>query len=170
MSTLDAAALCKMADRGQIVGGVLDGPLAFDNAISVVAARTKGIAGDVLGGEAVRLHRGDYDAVVERADEPVALAVRAGADLPTGADGLSAGRAGFHAIAIAGWQAARVNVNANLAYAHVNQPGARPNLFGASVAVVGRTALLASRVRLKSLRMPMVGTMRSPRKKPWSEV
>ena len=40
-STLDAAALCKMADRGQITGGILDGPLAFDNAISVEAARTK---------------------------------------------------------------------------------------------------------------------------------
>ena len=50
------------------------------------------------------------------------------------------GRAGFHAIAIAGWQAAGVNVNANLAYARVNQPGARPNLFGASVAVVGPNA------------------------------
>jgi phosphate acetyltransferase len=48
-ATLDAAALCKMADRGQITGGVLDGPLAFDNAISVVAARTKGIVSAVAG-------------------------------------------------------------------------------------------------------------------------
>jgi phosphate acetyltransferase len=40
-STLDAAALCKMADRGQIKGGILDGPLAFDNAVSIVAAKTK---------------------------------------------------------------------------------------------------------------------------------
>lgn len=48
-STLDAAALCKMADRGQIKGGILDGPLAFDNAISVVAARTKGIKSLVAG-------------------------------------------------------------------------------------------------------------------------
>jgi phosphate acetyltransferase len=48
-ATLDAAALCKMADRGQIKGGVLDGPLAFDNAISVVAARTKGIKSVVAG-------------------------------------------------------------------------------------------------------------------------
>ena len=48
-ATLDAAALCKMADRGQIKGGVLDGPLAFDNAISVVAARTKGIKSIVAG-------------------------------------------------------------------------------------------------------------------------
>jgi phosphate acetyltransferase/phosphate butyryltransferase len=48
-STLDAAALCKMADRGQIVGGVLDGPLAFDNAISEEAAREKGISSAVAG-------------------------------------------------------------------------------------------------------------------------
>jgi phosphotransacetylase/acyl dehydratase len=48
-STLDAAALCKMADRGQIVGGMLDGPLAFDNAVSVEAARIKGIASPVAG-------------------------------------------------------------------------------------------------------------------------
>jgi phosphate acetyltransferase len=48
-STLDAAALCKMADRGQIEGGILDGPLAFDNAISEHAARTKGIRSPVAG-------------------------------------------------------------------------------------------------------------------------
>ena len=48
-ATLDAAALCKMADRGQIKGGLLDGPLAFDNAISLVAARTKGIKSAVAG-------------------------------------------------------------------------------------------------------------------------
>jgi phosphate acetyltransferase len=48
-STLDAAALCKMADRGQIVGGVLDGPLAFDNAISEDAARAKKIVSPVAG-------------------------------------------------------------------------------------------------------------------------
>lgn len=48
-STLDAAALCKMADRGQIVGGVLDGPLAFDNAVSLEAAREKGIVSPVAG-------------------------------------------------------------------------------------------------------------------------
>ena len=47
--TLDAAALCKMADRGQIEGGVLDGPLAFDNAISEAAARAKGIVSPVAG-------------------------------------------------------------------------------------------------------------------------
>ncbi|MGA1553972.1 MAG: bifunctional enoyl-CoA hydratase/phosphate acetyltransferase, partial [Burkholderiaceae bacterium] len=49
VSTLDAAALCKMADRGQIVGGELDGPLAFDNAISMEAARVKGIKSNVAG-------------------------------------------------------------------------------------------------------------------------
>jgi phosphotransacetylase len=48
-STLEAAALCKMADRGQITGGVLDGPLAFDNAISAAAARTKKIVSPVAG-------------------------------------------------------------------------------------------------------------------------
>ena len=48
-STLDAAALCKMADRGQITGGILDGPLAFDNAISLEAARTKKINSPVAG-------------------------------------------------------------------------------------------------------------------------
>jgi phosphotransacetylase len=48
-ATLDAAALCKMADRGQIKGGLLDGPLAFDNAISLEAATIKGIESDVAG-------------------------------------------------------------------------------------------------------------------------
>ncbi len=48
-STLDAAALCKMADRGQITGALLDGPLAFDNAVSMAAARTKGIDSPVAG-------------------------------------------------------------------------------------------------------------------------
>ncbi|MFP5440641.1 MAG: bifunctional enoyl-CoA hydratase/phosphate acetyltransferase [Gammaproteobacteria bacterium] len=48
-STVDAAALCKMADRGQISGAVLDGPLAFDNAISREAATAKGIVSPVSG-------------------------------------------------------------------------------------------------------------------------
>jgi len=48
-ATLDAAALCKMADRGQITGGLLDGPLAFDNAVSIAAARIKGIVSEVAG-------------------------------------------------------------------------------------------------------------------------
>jgi phosphotransacetylase len=48
-ATLDAAALCKMADRGQIRGALVDGPLAFDNAISREAAKTKGIVSEVAG-------------------------------------------------------------------------------------------------------------------------
>jgi phosphate acetyltransferase len=48
-STIEAAALCKMADRGQITDGLLDGPLAFDNAIDPEAARIKGIDGPVAG-------------------------------------------------------------------------------------------------------------------------
>jgi phosphate acetyltransferase len=47
--TIDAAALCKMADRRQITGGILDGPLALDNAISPEAARIKGIKSEVAG-------------------------------------------------------------------------------------------------------------------------
>jgi len=49
VATLDAAALCKMAERGQITGGILDGPLAFDNAISKEAAAIKGIVSEVAG-------------------------------------------------------------------------------------------------------------------------
>ncbi len=48
-STLDAAALCKMAERGQITGGTLDGPLAFDSAVDPQAVRIKGIVSDVAG-------------------------------------------------------------------------------------------------------------------------
>jgi phosphate butyryltransferase len=48
-STLDAAILAKMADRGQITGGLVDGPLAMDNAIDLGAARTKGIKSPVAG-------------------------------------------------------------------------------------------------------------------------
>ena len=48
-ATVDAAMLCKMADRGQITGGVVDGPLAFDNAVSEQAARTKQIVSPVAG-------------------------------------------------------------------------------------------------------------------------
>jgi len=49
IATLDAAALCKMSERGQITGGILDGPLAFDNAISREAAAIKGITSEVAG-------------------------------------------------------------------------------------------------------------------------
>jgi phosphate acetyltransferase len=48
-ATLDATALCKMAERGQITGGILDGPLAFDNAVSKEAAKIKGIVSEVAG-------------------------------------------------------------------------------------------------------------------------
>lgn len=48
-ATIDAAALCKMAERGQITGAILDGPLGFDNAISKEAAETKGIHSEVAG-------------------------------------------------------------------------------------------------------------------------
>lgn len=48
-ATIDAACLCKMSDRGQIKGGILDGPLAFDNAINKDAANSKGIVSDVAG-------------------------------------------------------------------------------------------------------------------------
>jgi phosphate acetyltransferase len=48
-STMEAAALCKMADRGQITGGILDGPLAFDTAVSVKAARIKHLSSPVTG-------------------------------------------------------------------------------------------------------------------------
>ena len=48
-STIEAAALCKMAERGQITGGILDGPLAFDNAIDAAAAKIKGIDSPVAG-------------------------------------------------------------------------------------------------------------------------
>ena len=48
-STIEAAALCKMAERGQITGGLVDGPLAFDNAVSLDAAQAKGIVSQVAG-------------------------------------------------------------------------------------------------------------------------
>src|SRR5215813_10996455 len=48
-TTIEAAALCKMAERGQITGAILDGPLAFDNAVSQEAAKTKGIDSEVAG-------------------------------------------------------------------------------------------------------------------------
>jgi len=48
-ATLDAAALCKMSDRGQITGGIVDGPLGFDNAVSLIAARTTGLKSAVAG-------------------------------------------------------------------------------------------------------------------------
>jgi phosphotransacetylase len=67
-STIDAAALCKMAERGQITGGLLDGPLAFDNAISKEAAAIKGIRSEVAG---------DADGIVLGARVPIILTSRA---------------------------------------------------------------------------------------------
>jgi phosphate acetyltransferase len=93
-STIEAAALCKMADRGQIKGGVLDGPLAFDNAISPEAARIKGIkspvagqaqilvvpdleAGNMLAKNLTFLSRADAAGVILGARAPVILTSRA---------------------------------------------------------------------------------------------
>jgi len=93
-STLDAADLCKMADRGQITGGILDGPLAFDNAVSVDAARTKHIvspvagqadilvapdleAGNMLAKQLEYLARADAAGVVLGARVPIILTSRA---------------------------------------------------------------------------------------------
>jgi phosphate acetyltransferase len=93
-STIEAAALCKMADRGQITGGELDGPLAFDNAISPEAARVKGIksavagfaqilvvpdleAGNMLAKNLSFLSRADAAGIVLGARVPVILTSRA---------------------------------------------------------------------------------------------
>jgi phosphate acetyltransferase len=93
-STIEAAALCKMADRGQIQGAILDGPLAFDNAISAEAARTKGIvsavagdpdivlvpdleAGNMLAKNLTFLSRADAAGIVLGARVPVILTSRA---------------------------------------------------------------------------------------------
>jgi phosphate acetyltransferase len=93
-STIEAAALCKMADRGQITGGALDGPLAFDNAISMEAARIKGIkspvagqaqilvvpdleAGNMLAKNLTFLSRADAAGIVLGARVPVILTSRA---------------------------------------------------------------------------------------------
>ncbi len=93
-STLDAAALCKMADRGQITGGLLDGPLAFDNAISPEAARIKNItspvaghanilvvpdleAGNILAKQLTFLGKADAAGVVLGARVPIILTSRA---------------------------------------------------------------------------------------------
>src|ERR1700758_4454779 len=93
-STIDAAALCKMADRGQITGGLLDGPLAFDNAIDPVAAEIKGIkspvagraqilvvpdleAGNMLAKNLTFLARADAAGIVLGARVPIVLTSRA---------------------------------------------------------------------------------------------
>ena len=93
-ATLEAAALCKMAERGQITGGVVDGPLAFDNAVSAEAARQKGItsavagqadilvvpdleAGNMLAKQLVFLAGADAAGVVMGARVPIVLTSRA---------------------------------------------------------------------------------------------
>jgi phosphate acetyltransferase len=93
-STIDAAALCKMADRGQITGAILDGPLAFDNAIDPEAARIKGIhspvagraqilvvpdleAGNMLAKNLVYLSKADSAGLVVGARVPIVLTSRA---------------------------------------------------------------------------------------------
>ena len=93
-STIDAAALCKMADRGQITGAILDGPLAFDNAISPQAAEIKGIksavaghaqilvvpdleAGNMLAKNLTFLSKADAAGVVLGARVPIVLTSRA---------------------------------------------------------------------------------------------
>jgi len=93
-STVEAAALCKMADRGQITGGVLDGPLAFDNAIDPEAARIKGIkspvagraqilvvpdleAGNMLAKNLIFLSKADSAGIVLGARVPIILTSRA---------------------------------------------------------------------------------------------
>jgi len=93
-STIDAAALCKMADRGQITEAILDGPLAFDNAISPEAARIKGIrspvagkaqilvvpdleAGNMLAKNLIFLSKADSAGLVLGARVPVVLTSRA---------------------------------------------------------------------------------------------
>ncbi|MEO7478924.1 MAG: bifunctional enoyl-CoA hydratase/phosphate acetyltransferase [Lysobacteraceae bacterium] len=96
-STLDAAALCKMADRGQITGGLVDGPLAFDNALSPAAAAEKGIvstvagladilvvpdleAGNMLAKQLIYLAGADAAGVVLGARVPIILTSRADAE------------------------------------------------------------------------------------------
>jgi phosphate acetyltransferase len=93
-STIEAAALCKMADRGQITGGILDGPLAFDNAVDPEAARIKGIrspvagraqilvvpdleAGNMLAKNLIFLSRADSAGLVLGARVPIVLTSRA---------------------------------------------------------------------------------------------
>jgi phosphate acetyltransferase len=93
-STIEAAALCKMAERGQIRGAIIDGPLAFDNAISKAAAKTKGIksvvagdvdillapdleAGNMLAKQLIFLASADSAGLVLGARVPVVLTSRA---------------------------------------------------------------------------------------------
>ena len=93
-ATIEAAALCKMAERGQITGAILDGPLAFDNAIDLQAARIKGIqsavagkaqilvvpdleAGNMLAKNLIYLAKADSAGLVLGARVPIVLTSRA---------------------------------------------------------------------------------------------
>jgi phosphate acetyltransferase len=93
-STIDAAALCKMSERGQITGGTLDGPLAFDNAVDPEAVRVKGIrsavagraqilvvpdleAGNMLAKNLIFLAKADAAGIVLGARVPIILTSRA---------------------------------------------------------------------------------------------
>lgn len=93
-ATLDAASLCKMADRGQITGGILDGPLAFDNAVSKAAAEAKGLhsavagdadillapdleAGNMIAKQLIYLAGADAAGIVLGAQVPIVLTSRA---------------------------------------------------------------------------------------------
>ena len=82
--TLDAAALCKMADRGQITGAILDGPLAFDNAVSILAAKTKHIVSPVAGQADIMIVP-DLEAGNMLAKQLEYLAYAAGAEIVLGA-------------------------------------------------------------------------------------
>lgn len=84
LSTLDAASLCKMADRGQITGATLDGPLAFDNAVSEAAAKTKGIS-SLVAGHADILLAPDLEAANMLIKQLTYLADATGAGLVVGA-------------------------------------------------------------------------------------
>jgi phosphotransacetylase len=83
-ATIDAAALCKMAERGQITGGILDGPLAFDNAISTRAAEIKGIRSAVAGNPDILLVP-DLEAGNMLAKQLILLAAAESAGLVLGA-------------------------------------------------------------------------------------
>lgn len=83
-STLMAAAICKMADRGQITGGLLDGPLAFDNAVSTASAKAKGIV-SLVAGQADILVAPDLDAANILAKQLTYLADAQGAGIVMGA-------------------------------------------------------------------------------------
>jgi phosphate acetyltransferase len=125
-STIDAAALCKMASRGQITGGILDGPLAFDNAVSREAARAKGIvstvagdadilvapdleAGNLLAKQLVYLAEAEIAGIVLGARVPIMLTSRADGVLSRLASAALA-QIFAHWLRSGGWHKAEANV------------------------------------------------------------